>query len=139
GAGRPAPSWVARAVAPLQGTSPFARLAVVHLLSIGGDTLVTTALAGSLFFSISPGAARGRVGLYLALTMAPFAVVAPLLGPALDRSRGGRRFLLVGTAAGRALVCFLMAGDIKGLLLFPEAFAFLVLSKSYAIIKSALV
>ena len=138
-AGRPAPSWVARAVAPLQGTSPFARLAVVHLLSIGGDTLVTTALAGSLFFSISPGAARGRVALYLALTMAPFAVVSPLLGPALDRSRGGRRIVIVACQLGRAAVCVAMARHLHSLLLFPEAFVVLVLSKAYTITKSALV
>ena len=31
---------------------------------------------------------RGRVALYLALTMAPFAIVAPLLGPAIDRAKG---------------------------------------------------
>ena len=136
---RPARSWAARAVAPLHGPSPFARLAMVHVVSISGDTLVTTALAGSLFFSISPGAARGRVALYLALTMAPFAVVAPLLGPALDRSRGGRRIVVVVSQLGRALVCLVMAGHLHSLLLFPEAFAVLVLSKAYTITKSALV
>src|SRR5919199_6111214 len=71
------------------GDSAFSRLAVAHVLSMAGDALVTVALAGSLFFSITPGAARGRVALYLVLTMAPFAVVAPLVGPFLDRSRGG--------------------------------------------------
>ena len=44
---------------------------------VAGDTMVTVALAGSLFFDISPTAARGRVTLSLLLTMAPFAVVAP--------------------------------------------------------------
>jgi hypothetical protein len=136
---RPTGGWLSRAVAPLQGTSPFARLALVHVVSIGGDTLVTTALAGSLFFSISPGAARGRVALYLALTMAPFAVVAPLLGPALDRSRGGRRLVIVASQLGRAVVCLAMANHLHSLLLFPEAFAVLVLSKGYTIAKSALV
>jgi MFS transporter len=126
-------------VAPLQGPSPFARLSMVHAVSICGDTLVTTALAGSLFFSISPGAARSRVALYLALTMAPFAVVAPLLGPALDRSRGGRRLVVVASQLGRAVLCLAMARHLHSLLLFPEAFGVLVLSKAYAITKSALV
>ncbi|MFP3901280.1 MAG: hypothetical protein ACLFXM_10520, partial [Acidimicrobiia bacterium] len=58
-------------------TTPFSRLARTHALSVAGDTLITVALAGSLFFSIEPDAARGRVALYLALTMAPFSVVAP--------------------------------------------------------------
>lgn len=119
--------------------SPFSRLAVAHAFSVGGDTLLTVALAGSLFFSISPTAAKGKVALYLALTVAPFAVVAPLIGPLLDRSRGGRRLVMAGTSAGRAIACFMMANDLTGLLLFPEAFAFLVLSKAYSITKSALV
>ena len=46
---------------------------------------------------------RGRVALYLALTMAPFAIVAPLLGPAIDRAKGGRRLMIIGTAAGPPL------------------------------------
>ena len=121
------------------GRSPFARLALAHSLAVGGDTLVTMALAGSLFFSISPGAARGRVALYLALTMAPFVLLAPLIGPALDRSRGGRRSMLVAAAASRAIVCFSMAGHLHSLWLFPEAFAVLVLSKAHMVTKSALV
>ncbi|HEX7167426.1 MAG TPA: hypothetical protein VF230_10645, partial [Acidimicrobiales bacterium] len=119
--------------------SPFARLARAHALAMAGDTLVTLALAGSLFFSISPTAARGRVALSLLLTMAPFAVVAPLLGPAIDRSRAGRRLMVVGAAAGRAAACIAMARVLDGLLLFPAAFAVLVLSKTYSVSKSALV
>ncbi len=42
-----------------------------------------------------PASARGRSFLYLALTMAPFAIVAPLIGPFLDRARGGRRWVVV--------------------------------------------
>ena len=60
-------------------TSPFTRLARVHAFSVATDTLVTVSLAGTLFFSIPSGAARDKVALYLVLTMAPFAVVAPLL------------------------------------------------------------
>lgn len=119
--------------------SPFGRLALTHALSVAGDALLTVALAGSLFFSVRPDAARGRIAAYLALTMAPFAVVGPLLGPLLDRTRGGRRMMVVSSAAGRGLACFLMAGDLNSLFLYPEAFAFLVLSKSYGIARSALV
>src|SRR5438105_14211153 len=121
------------------GDSPFSRLARVHVLAVAGDTLVTMALAGSLFFSISPHAARNRVALYLLLTMAPFAVVAPLLGPVLYRSRSGRRAVVVLCHAGRAVVCLLMARHLHSLLLFPEAFVVLVLSKAYLVTKAALV
>jgi MFS family permease len=124
---------------PHLGTTPFSRLALVHVLSTAGDTLVTMALADSVFFSISPGAARDRVALYLLLTMAPFAVVAPVLGPMLDKKRSGRRLMVIAAAAGRAVVCLFMAGHLDGLLLFPEAFAVLVCSKAHLVTKSALV
>ena len=119
--------------------SAFSRLAVAHVLAMAGDTLVTMALAGSLFFSISPSAARGRVALYLLLTMAPFAVVAPFLGPILDRTPSGRRLILIAGAGSRALICLSMAGHLQGLWLFPEAFGVLVLSKAHMVTKSALV
>jgi len=120
-------------------TAPFTRLARVHALAIASDTLVATALAGSLFFSIPTGEARGKVALYLLLTVAPFAVIAPLIGPALDRAAGGRRLTVIVGNGLRAIVCAFMIDDIKSLLLFPEAFVFLVLSKSYLVTKSALV
>lgn len=106
---------------------------------MGGDALVTLALAGSLFFSISPTAARGRVILSLVLTMAPFAVVAPFLGPIIDRSRTGRRLIIVLAGLGRAVACAVMARVVDGLLLFPAAFAVLVLSKTYSVAKSSVV
>lgn len=112
---------------------------MAHTLATAGDTLVTMALAGSLFFSISPQAARGRVALYLLLTMAPFAVVAPFLGPVLDRSRGGRRTTLIVSGSARAVACLLMAAQLQSLWLFPLTFVVLVLSKAQMITKSALV
>jgi hypothetical protein len=123
----------------LDQNTPFGRLALTHVLSTAGDTLVTISLAGSLFFSISPDAAKSRVILYLLLTAAPFAVVAPLMGPVIDRSRGARRALVISSTALRALVCILMAGEVKSLLLFPLAFTMLVLSKIYLVTKGALV
>jgi len=118
---------------------PFGRLALTHVLMTAGDTMFAVSLAGSLFFSISPTAAQDKVILYLVLTMAPFAVVAPLLGPLIDRSRGARRGMAVASALGRAALCPFLARDIHSLLLFPEAFAMLVLSKVYLVTKGALV
>jgi MFS family permease len=65
--------------------------------------------------------------------------VAPLLGPILDRSRSGRRSVVIVSQLGRAVVCVLMARDLGSPLLFPEAFVALVLSKSYFVTKGALV
>ncbi|HEX3839400.1 MAG TPA: MFS transporter [Acidimicrobiales bacterium] len=118
---------------------PFGRLALTHVLMTAGDTIFAVSLAGSLFFSISPTAAQDKVLLYLLLTMAPFAVVAPALGPLIDRSRGARRGMVVVSALGRAALCPLLARDIHSLLLFPLAFAMLVLSKVYLVTKGALV
>ena len=114
-------------------------MALTHALSLAGDALVTLALAGSLFFNISPHAARGRVALSLVLTMAPFAVVAPFLGPIIDRAKGGRRLMVLLSAGGRAVACLFMARYIHGLLLFPAAFVTLVCSKAYVVAKAALV
>src|SRR5512132_1641965 len=107
--------------------TPFSRLALAHAISVCGDVFVTISLADSIFFGATASAARGKVVLYLVLTMAPFAVVAPVLGPLLDRTRGGRRLLIAAAAAGRAVLCILMAGAIDDLLLYPLAFAMLVL------------
>lgn len=119
--------------------TPFVRLARVHALAAASDGAITAALAGSIFFSISPDESRGRVALALLLTMAPFAVVTPLIGPAIDRVRGGRRMMILATLLGRAVIAFFMIQHFDTLLLFPEAFGILVLQKGYAVAKSAVV
>jgi predicted MFS family arabinose efflux permease len=121
------------------GLSPFARLAAAHAVSMVGDACVTVALAGTLFFNIEPGAARPKVLLYLLLTVAPFALVAPVIGPLLDRSRSGRRTLMSFGCFARVALCLLMARNVNGLLLFPLAFGVLVLAKGHQVAKSALV
>ena len=118
---------------------PFRWLVRAQLLSAGGDALVAIALAGSLFFTLDPSAARSRVALYLLFTMAPFAVIAPLIGPLIDRHVAGRRALIITTAAGRAILALLMLRDLDSLFLFPEAFAALVLGKTYHVAKTAAV
>jgi hypothetical protein len=119
--------------------SPFARLARAHVLTALGDALVTIALAGSLFFDVDPNEARWKVFLYLVLTVAPLGFVAPFIGPALDRARGGRRWMVVAVNALRAVVCLFMLDDLNSLLLFPEAFAVLAMGKAYGVARAALV
>ncbi len=106
---------------------------------MAGDTLVTVSLAGSLFFSVSPTEAKGKVLLYLLLTIAPFAVVSPMLGPLIDRSANGRRILVAISAGVRAVLCWLMAEHLNSLWLFPLAFLLLVSSKLYVVTRGALV
>ncbi|HEX5616160.1 MAG TPA: MFS transporter, partial [Acidimicrobiia bacterium] len=119
--------------------TPFARLAVAHALGVSGDVFVTVALANSLFFTVDVSDARPRVLLYLVFTLAPFALVAPVLGPLLDRSKGGRRLMFAASAAGRAVLCLFMASNLDGLLLYPLAFLTLVLAKGQQVAKSSLV
>lgn len=127
--------------AHLQSTTftPFARLAMAHAVGLAGDVFVTVSLAGTLFFDVGVGAARPKVLLYLVITMAPFALVAPVVGPLLDRTRGGRRLMVAVSMAGRAVLCVLMANKINSPLLYPLAFGTLVLSKGQSVAKSSLV
>ncbi|MBU6234019.1 MAG: hypothetical protein KJS64_07210 [Acidobacteria bacterium] len=117
----------------------FGRLAAVHVGMMAGDTLVTVSLAGSLFFSVSPTEAKGKVLAYLALTFAPFAVVSPLLGPVIDRPVHGRRAIVAASAGSRVLLCWFMSRHLNSWLLFPEAFAMLVASKLYVVTRGTLV
>ncbi len=104
-----------------------------------GDVAMTVALADSLFFDIGPEAARGRVLLFLLISIAPFAIVAPLIGPAIDRMPGGRRLVVQIVAGLRVVVLFGMIVSLDSLALFPLAFASLVLQKTYAVSRAALV
>jgi hypothetical protein len=132
--------WARLALATVfDQTKPFGRLATVHSLMSAGVTALTVGLAGTLFFSISPGAAEGKVLLYLLLTIAPFAVVAPVLSPLLDKGRQARRTAVTISALGSALLCVAMAMNVNSLLLFPEAFGILVLSKLYMVTRAAIV
>ncbi len=100
------------------------------------DVFVTVALAGSVFFSTSVDQARGRVVLLLIVTMAPFAVVAPFIGPFLDRMQTGRRFVLAGTLMARGLLCYAMSAAVhNNLTLLPAAFGILILQKAYGVVK----
>jgi hypothetical protein len=119
------------------GESGLAALLGVHALHAAGDALVTVALAGTLFFSVPIGEARGRVALYLCLTLLPFAFLVPVAGPLLDRFRHGRRNVLALATGGRGLLTWVMAGRVGGLGLYPLALGVLVLSRAYGVAKSA--
>jgi uncharacterized membrane protein len=119
--------------------TPFMRLARTHIAAMAGNTLIAIALAHSIFFSAEPDQARSQVVLYLALTFAPFAVVAPSIGPWLDRIRGGRRGVVIASNGLRVVICVLMIRELDSLLLFPLAFLVLVLDKAYHVAKAALV
>lgn len=119
--------------------SPFTRLARAHAASVSGDALFAIGLAGSVFFSLDFTSARWRVALYLLLTIAPFAIAAPLIGPAIDRIKGGRRWIIVGSLLLRALLAFFVVRHMNSILFYPEAFGMLIMQKIYSISKSAVI
>src|SRR3954453_20206927 len=97
---------------------------------IAGDAAMLVALADSLFLSIDPSAARTRVLLFLVVSFAPFLLIAPLIGPGIDRAAGGRCAVIQLFAAGRVVLAVLMAASIDSLRLFPLVFLALVLQKT---------
>ncbi len=120
-------------------STPFTRLARTHAFSVAGDSLFTVGLAGSVFFAVPLGQAQWKVGLYLLLTFAPFAVAAPLIGPVIDRLKGGRRWMIIGSMVFRALLCVLIVRDFSHVTFYFEAFLMLVSGKAYLISRAAVV
>jgi hypothetical protein len=106
---------------------------------MGAEASMVVALADSFFFDVDPDAARSRILLFLLISFAPFVVIAPLIGPVIDRVRGGRRFVVQLVAIARIVIQVLMMQYSDQLALFPLVFIALVLQKTYVVSKSALV
>ena len=122
------------------GRTGLAQLIELSAAGSVGDGFVAVALAGTLFFSASVTEARGRVALALLITMAPFALLAPFVGPMLDRVQHGRRYIMIGTVLARGLLCWGMAGAVQHndtLTLLPAAFGVLVLQKVYSVTRAS--
>jgi hypothetical protein len=123
------------------GESGLSHVIELNAVVATGDLLITVALATSLFFSLQPDEARSKVALYLVVTMVPFVVLAPVIGPLLDRLRGGRRFAMALTALIRALLALVLAKTIAGgsLAIYPAAFGCLAASRAYGVSRSAVI
>jgi MFS family permease len=123
------------------GESGLGKLIELHAVNGAGDVMITIALASTVFFSVPTDEARGRVALYLAITMAPFTLLAPVIGPLLDRLPHGRRAAMAGAMLARAVLALTMSGAIAtgDLELYPAALGVLVCSKAYGVVRSAVV
>lgn len=123
------------------GESGLGKLIELHAVNSAGDMLITVALASTIFFSVPTDEARGRVALYLVITMAPFALLAPVIGPLLDRVPHGRRAAMAVAMLTRVVLALTMAGAVAGggLELYPAALGVLVASKAYGVVRSAVV
>lgn len=125
------------------GESGFSRLLELHAFNTAGDAAVAISLAGTLFFTVPTGEATGQVALFLVLTMLPFAIVAPLIGPFLDRFRRGRRWAIGSTLAIRAFSCWVLAGVVADQtpppVFYVAALGCLVSSKAYGVTRASAV
>ncbi|MFF9076355.1 MFS transporter [Streptomyces sp. NPDC014735] len=123
------------------GESGLGKLIELHAVNGAGDVMITVALASTVFFAVPTDEARGRVALYLAVTMAPFALLAPVIGPLLDRLPHGRRAAMAAAMLTRAVLALTMSGAVAtgGLELYPAALGVLVCSRAYGVVRSAVV
>ncbi|HSV65189.1 MAG TPA: MFS transporter [Mycobacteriales bacterium] len=121
------------------GETGLNKLIWLNAVNMAADMMIAVCLAGTIFFSAATSQQRANVALYLLITMAPFALVAPVVGPVLDRLHRGRRWALGGTLLGRALLAYVMAANFHSIALYPAAFGALVLAKSYSVLRGAAV
>ncbi|MEU9618392.1 MULTISPECIES: MFS transporter [unclassified Streptomyces] len=123
------------------GESGLGKLIELHAVNGAGDVMITVALASTVFFAVPTDEARGRVALYLAVTMAPFTLLAPVIGPLLDHLPHGRRAAMAAAMLARAVLALTMSGAVAtgGLELYPAALGVLVCSKAYGVVRSAVV
>ncbi|CAN3130755.1 MFS transporter [Mycobacterium sp. smrl_JER01] len=108
------------------------------------DAAMAVALANTLFFAAASGESKSRVALYLLITIAPFAIIAPLIGPALDRLQHGRRVALAASFVLRTVLAVVLianfdsaTGSFPSWVLYPCALGMMVLSKSFSVLRSA--
>ena len=116
----------------------FRRLAISHATNVAGDALVALALADTLFFSVPTTEARGNVVAFLLLTLAPFAVIGPLLGSLVHRLPRSHRAGLAFGSLGRVVLVVAMMRAETGLVMLSMVFGILVLSRIYGISRSSI-
>ncbi|MFI9506096.1 MFS transporter [Nocardia sp. NPDC052566] len=101
------------------------------------DASIAVALANTLFFASATAESKSKVALYLLITIAPFAVIAPLIGPLLDRLQRGRRLALATSFAVRAVLAVVLIMAFDTWALYPLALGMMIGSKSFSVLKSA--
>ncbi|MGH3824757.1 MAG: MFS transporter, partial [Pseudonocardiaceae bacterium] len=121
------------------GRSGLSSLTYAAMMDYAANAAIAVALANTLFFAAATAESRANVALYLLITVAPFAVVAPIVGPLLDRLQHGRRIAMALSFAGRGFLLIVMAAHVRDWLLYPAALGYLVLAKSYWVLQAAVI
>lgn len=130
--------WLRRGAEVVLGPRSIRRLTLTHAIDDVADAMVSLSLIGSLFFSVSFDASRERILLYLVITAAPLALIAPFVGPVLERSRLASRTLLASTHFARAVLALGLAGSLSSLSFYPLVIGILLARKVYALTKTIL-
>jgi len=117
--------------------SGLTALTYATMLNYATDAAIAVSLANTLFFSAATAESKSKVALYLLITVAPFALVAPVIGPLLDRLQRGRRVALAASFVGRAVLAVVMAFHFNDWGLYPAALGVMVLSKSFTVLRAA--
>jgi MFS family permease len=138
--------WMVHAAATADGADKSGLTALTWpvMANFAVDSAMAVALANTLFFAAASGEGKSKVALYLLITIAPFAVIAPLIGPALDRLQHGRRVALALSFALRTALAVVLiinydgaTGSFPSWVLYPCALAMMVFSKSFSVLRSA--
>jgi MFS family permease len=117
--------------------SGLTALTYAWMANYASDATLAVALANTLFFSAASAESKGKVALYLLITVAPFALVAPVIGPALDRLQRGRRWAMAASTGGQGVLAVVLALWMDTWVLYPAALGIMVLSKSFGVLKAA--
>jgi MFS family permease len=117
--------------------SGLTALTYAWMANYASDATLAVALANTLFFSAASAESKDKVALYLLITVAPFAVIAPVIGPLLDRIQRGRRLALALSTAGQGVLAVVLALFMDTWALYPAALGIMVLSKSFGVLKAA--
>ncbi len=117
--------------------SGLTALTYATMANFASDAAIAVALANTLFFSAATGEDKTKVALYLLITIAPFALIAPLIGPMLDRLQHGRRLALAASFLVRTALAVVLVFNFDSWVLYPAALGMLVMSKSFSVLKSA--
>ncbi|WP_186245947.1 MFS transporter [Mycobacterium simulans] len=138
--------WMVQRAATADGADKSGLTALTWpvMANFAVDSAMAVALANTLFFAAASGESKAKVALYLLITIAPFAVIAPLIGPALDKLQHGRRVALALSFALRTALALVLiinydgpTGSFPSWVLYPCALAMMVFSKSFSVLRSA--
>ncbi|OBJ85003.1 MFS transporter [Mycobacterium asiaticum] len=138
--------WMVQRAATADGADKSGLTALTWpvMANFAVDSAMAVALANTLFFAAASGESKSKVALYLLITIAPFAVIAPLIGPALDKLQHGRRVALALSFALRTALALILvmnydgaSGSFPPWVLYPCALAMMVFSKSFSVLRSA--